>query len=726
MRIPLAALVAFAAASLCRSVAAGEPVVFWASDPVGPDETVLVFGEGLNESNTVRIERLADRSDARAPGVQATDVEAQQISSTSLKFTIPKDFGTGVYRINLGKNRRTTWNLNVPSVYWVQGDGGSESSPGGWLRIFGRNIGRSSGAIATLTADDGHFFILKATSEGNWDVLFPIPSDVSAGTYAVRIWNGNGDASAWSEAGSWRVERKAPAPSRQFDAKRLNARGDGEQDDTAALSSALREVAAQGGGTLWLPRGYYKLSAALVIPPGVNLRGEGQNLVRLIWPDLPIPPYALIEGSSNFSVEGLTIFAGNHAHVISGGFQSGSNNGLPDAGNITIRHVTVRASMYRGHLTPTQITERLVKALTLSSGGPDTLRLSGRNLIVEDCDLYGSGRSLYLQQPRYARIQRNKFYNGRWGWYSISSADGVIFENNDVTGADLQSTGGGLNTLGKQEMFAQNIAFLHNRLQMMNGWDREAVTSDGPGGCYYGEAAGISDDRRTVTLPMPGAGVPQDLQKCIGAGFFVLGGRGIGQVRRIQSVEGQNVQLEAPLDVPTDGSSIISLTTLQRHYLIVGNELSDAGNGIQLFGSSVDHIIADNVSRRTWGFLNRGLYYRAYQPTWYTQFLHNRVAEGDIARDAFIGTWGSQRPPNSAPLSLATIIRSNVLSEGAHIEVKGYAKNAPGVRDVIVEGNQLADHDNPIRMDDGVAGVVVRNNVENTKASDAGRKASTP
>lgn len=698
-------------ASLWVGGALGAPRVLWASDPVGPDETVLVVGDGLAAVETVHIERLADRPDVTVATAQAVDVRPEQVSASSLKFTIPKDFGPGAYRYSFGHGHGITSALNIPSVYWVQGDLGGTSSPGGWLRIFGRNVARTSNAVATLTAADGRSITLKAAFGGIWDASFPIPPDVPVGAYVVRLWNGNGDASAWREAGAWRVERRPLPSATTLDAKSFGARGDGEHDDTVPLSGALQALGSRGGGTLWLPRGYYKLSASLVIPAGVHLRGEDQRLVRLIWPDLPTPPYALIEGSSNFSVEGLTIFASNHAHIISGGFRTGSNIGIPDAENIVIRRVTVRASMYRGHLTPVQTTDRLINALKLSSGGPDTLRLSGRNLVVEDCDFYGSGRSLYLQQPRSARIERNRFYNGRWGWYSISGADGVIFENNDVIGGDLQSTGGGLNTLGKHEMFAQNIAFLRNRLQMLNGWDREAVTSDGPGGCYYGQAVAISDDLQTVTLSSPATGVAQDLEKCIGAGFFVLGGQGIGQVRRIRSVQGQTILLENPLDVPTDNSSIVSLTTLQRHYLIIGNELSDAGNGVQLFGSSVEHVVADNVSRRTWGFLNRGLYYRAYQPTWYTQFLHNRISEGDLTRDSFIGTWGSQRSPNPAPLSFATIIRSNALAEGAHIEVKGYMKNAPGVRDVIIEGNQIRPQVGaPIVVDEGAIGVLVRNN----------------
>ena len=51
-------------------------------------------------------------------------------------------------------------------------------------------------------------------------------------------------------------------------------------------------------------------------------------------------------------------------------------------------------------------------------------------------------RSLFLFKPRGAYVARNHFYNGRWGWYCLSGVDGLIFEDNQITGADLMSTGG--------------------------------------------------------------------------------------------------------------------------------------------------------------------------------------------------------------------------------------------------------------------------------------------
>ncbi|MDD5463436.1 MAG: hypothetical protein PHG00_17790 [Methylococcales bacterium] len=64
----------------------------------------------------------------------------------------------------------------------------------------------------------------------------------------------------------------------------------------------------------------------------------------------------------------------------------------------------------------------------------DAIRVGGDNIRITDSDIYRSGRPLALSNPHDAYVANNHFYNGRFGWYSISGGDGVIFENNQITG----------------------------------------------------------------------------------------------------------------------------------------------------------------------------------------------------------------------------------------------------------------------------------------------------
>lgn len=686
------------------------PNIFWASDPIRPDETVLVVGSDLADVVQVQIERPADNPEFR--NSEAIDgshlVEPIRPSKESLRFVIPRQLPPGVYRFTLiAPSGRTSGYLNVPSVYWSQGDKGRASSPGGWIRVFGRNIGREAYPILSLArADRPEILTFQADRWSLWDASFSIPQTVEPGTYSLKVWNGNGDHTAWREAGVIEVQATLPVQNTMVDVKTFGALGDGKADDTAAIQAALRSLGDRGG-ILSIPRGYYLLSESLSIPRNVSVRGEGRNLTRLVWKDFTSPPTALMHGLSDFSIEDLAILTSNHGHVISGGFDGSES--VPAAANITIRRVTVRASMYRGHLKPEQTTQRLLAALKFSTGGPDTIRLSGSNLVVEESDIYGSGRSFYLLRPRGARIKDNKFYNGRWGWYSITGADGVIFENNQVIGADLQSTGGGINTLSARDATAQNVIFLRNKFELMHGWDREAMTSDGPGGCYYGNVRSSGADP-TVLIGASDAMLKPDV--CNGAGLFIVNGHGMGQFARINYVEGNILHLDRSLKVAVDESSIATVVPLQQKYLIIGNHFSDAGVAVQFFGSSLEHVVAGNTSERTGGFVNRGLNYygRGLQPSWYTQFLDNHIMEGGLANDSVIQSWDSQKAPRVVPLVLATIIRGNILAGNSHINLKGGIAGAPGVLETVVEGNHIKNSEIGIVVDEGAQSIHLRNN----------------
>lgn len=714
-------LLSCASTLLCRSDGIAAPSIFWASDPVDPNETALVTGDGLADLVDIRLERLNDNSaTVRAPSA-STSVASLQANNSSVKFSIPAEFGAGAYRFTLvSKSGEATGYLNAPIVYWVQGDRGLDASVGGWLRVLGRDISRTNEAILSL-ASPTWSLKLHPKSWSLWDAEFEIPNDMHPGRYALRIWNGNGDLSTWRDAGMVEILRQPKSNSTIASAKDYGARGDGETDDTASINAELKSLGSHGGGTLYFPRGRYTLSDALMIPDHVTLKGEDRTLVSLNWKDSDNPPLALIDGYSDFAVEDLTIFASRHAHVISGGFAQ-DPAAFPGR-NIAIRRVTLRATSYGGHITPADAEIRLINDLKFSSGGPDSVRLAGDNLEVVDADIYGSGRSLYLFRAHGAYIARNHFYNGRLGWYSLTGSDGVIFENNTVTGADLQSEGGGVNTQSRQTPFSRNVLFKNNSVSLVHGWDRQGLTSDGPGGYYYGHVSASSGGR--LVLLQNQTVWPIEKSPLPGAGLFVLGGTGAGEYARIRTVDAQSVTLDRILAVPPGKNSIITIVPTQENYLILNNRFSDAAVATQFFGTSIDHVVAGNVSVRTEGFRSAGLYYHHPQPSWYVQFLGNSIQEGNNydfsagplakGKDAMVAVYGHTTKDNN-PLALGQIVRRNELLNNAHIEVEGVG--GVGVVDAIVELNDISRTDKGIVVNAGAAHILLRNNTFNDVGTD--------
>ena len=152
----------------------------------------------------------------------------------------------------------------------------------------------------------------------------------------------------WVDAGLIEIRAAAPEPKLSLDVRSFGAFGDGRVNSTRAVMAALEAASRQGGGTVYFPRGRYLISEPLVIPPGVSIKGERTDLVNLVWPDFADAPDTLIKGTSHFSIEDVTIYASNHGHIVSGGFDGDAP--APNASDIAIRRV--HSSAFRGHMTP--------------------------------------------------------------------------------------------------------------------------------------------------------------------------------------------------------------------------------------------------------------------------------------------------------------------------------------------------------------------------------------
>lgn len=721
------ALIVIALAGIISSrPAAAEPVIFWFNDPAGPDETVMVSGAELKDVTTVKIMRIADRGSADETAMPQS-VAPTQANPQSLKFTIPREFKPGIYRFDLvSPQGQASARINLPTVYWTQGSGGTTLRPGEWVQVFGRNIiRRKDRARLELVPEAGGLALPAPLDDGDlWRGKFSLPSNIQRGTYRLRLSNGEGGDEEWVDAGIVQVSPAETAVKRVFDVRDFGANGDGRSNSTRAIAKAMAAADEAGGGTVYFPRGRYFMSEPLVIPANIVIKGERTDLVNLVWPDFTDPPDVLIKGITHFAIEDLTIYASNHGHVISGGFLDGDKPAA-NASDIAIRRVRIRASAFRA-MFDLDATFRRMSELKrrFAERGPDSIRLSGDRLELTDCDVVGSGRSLSLLNASNAVISGNILVNGRFGWYSITGSRRVIFERNHITAGDLQGAGGGLNTISNETSASDNIFVGHNTFKNIYGLDREAVTTDGPGGYYFGTAESVTPQRLSIREADAHFTVSPDWT---GAAVMVVDGLGAGQAARVARLERTPDSREARLDldralkVSLDSTSVVTIVQARENYLIIDNQFEDCGVAAS-FGTGLNHVFADNTANRAGGFFVIGLIYSQFQPSWQIQILDNRIIEGNIyhagpvrsvlSDESAIGIHAYRSDTRSkAPLVRAVVVRGNHLEQDAHIEVKGASPIGPGVRDVLIEQNAIGPSRMGISIDHGVIFALKRDNV---------------
>ena len=702
--------------------ASASPHVFWASDPIRPGETVLLRGADFGDKPVIEVARLADDEAgfpaSKAPAWPGSGVkaDARQASDKSVKFAVPTALAAGVFAYRLtGTGGSVVGLLNRPAVWWVQGDTGLTASPGGWLRLFGKNLAWDGKTKTTVRLQGPRALSLTVAADA-YGAKLAVPKDLPPGDYQVFLHSGRGGAAGWSEPVKVTIAKPAAWPQTVYNVKESGADGTGAKDDTEAVQAALDKAKAAGGGIVYFPRGRYQLTATLRIPRFTVLRGEGETLVSIFWPDTTTPPNQWLAGTNSFGLENFTLYCGNYKTLLTGDTRGA------DAGDVFLRRVRIRANIYRGHMEPQEVDRRYkIGVATGFGGGYFLVTLGGKNIEVSDCDLYSSSCILSLTEPRGTRIQRNVMGDGRWGGSGIFGGEGIIIEGNQYVGCDLMSWGaaGGLGygNLG-------HVYIGHNSFTLEHGGDREPITSDASGEVYHGPLAG--GDVTSITLPKE----PKDKgQQWIGSAVYVVSGRGEGQWRRIAGFDGARIKVDRPWDVVPDATSSVAVTWLLYQYLINDNDFSDTGMAIQLYGAAIEHICANNRSTRTAGYHNFGMNYNGVQPSWFVQWFDNEILEGNIysadhdnhrlSGEAHIGVYGLIGGEWKLPIVLGSVIRRNILRNNASIvlgtelpngKVSPGTRTDPLVTDVVAENNVIENVDTGIYQFQTTRGVWLTGN----------------
>jgi hypothetical protein len=164
------------------------------------------------------------------------------------------------------------------------------------LKVVGRNLEPAPGAVTKVRLSGPAVLILDAMASRDAESTLDhvaarvsLPPRLAPGTYSVQVTR---DGVSWVELlGQTLSVQPNPAQPKAF---RVSAHGcapNDDADDTACIVQAIAAARAAGGGDVLFAAGTWNLanmSAAGVSPdgvllsPGVNLRGAGANLTRLM------------------------------------------------------------------------------------------------------------------------------------------------------------------------------------------------------------------------------------------------------------------------------------------------------------------------------------------------------------------------------------------------------------------------------------------------------------
>ena len=664
--------------------AGAAPQVYWASDPVRPDETVVLIGEGFTSNSVVE---LTESSQAES----WTAIKPMQSCERSLKVVVPKEWKQNIwaYRVREGDALSPNGLLNEPVVWWWNGDGGEFATPGGWLRVFGKSLNFGSKSLLRLRAADGRSVELVPHECSCYALAATLPPEIAPGDYALSVRNGLGDAAVWQDAGTVTVRPRAVWKSDVFNVKDFGPK------PAEALLSALKAAETNGGGIVYLPRGRYPVKDTLKIPANTVLRGEAMELVSLYWPDFEKPPAELITGA-DFGVEALSLYCQNHRNVIADAVVSK---------RLFLRHVRIRANAYfmveeagkefRGHRSPASQKECGAAVL-----------LRGSNFEITDCDLYASYYGIHIMKAKTGLIARNQIRYGGRG-YSFENTERLIFEDNLVEGNNLLAIGNDLTTFWSNT--CRHIYFAGNRVRQMYGADREMMTLDAAGGAYFGTVAAVDGTKLTLSAePVFRDYAAKPHTNWIGAAVQILDGKGAGQYRFVTANSGREWQVDRPWIVPPDAASRISVAPFRGQSLFIGNTFEDGG-AFQLYAAAHDSIVAGNKGSRMDGFFVWGLnpHGWGYQPSWYCQFFDNEILEGNGYghRSASFGTVSSdETKAYDGALVRGAIFRRNVLHNNSSVVIAGMTE------DTLVEHNAVRNSDKGIIVKASASGTWLRNN----------------
>lgn len=692
-------LLAFIFATISLFAHAEAPKVFWNSQPVRPNETVMVQGHAITTVTNIEALRLVDAYPgsplpAIAPQFDDTPQPIPPLSfgESIINFAIPKDWLNGVYAYRLLNNVPGAVQLvNAPDPWFIHGDQGSRATPGGWVAVYGNSLTLGSQApqppLTPQLALTKNGLVVKQIaarpgSDNAYAQYFDLPADLLVGSYELYVHNGYGGPAAWmrfpgsevsgssllkivSRSDLWETAARAQP---EIVINAANGNG-GAANWDAVFANAIATVNARPsrvGGVIRVKQGVYNLHKYLVLPDHIILAGEfgKKDTTIMQWGGgvdpagrNPLVMGAVLRGfpvltRATFSIEDLTLArtSQNRAGVCIERAYT----------NIEEQSAWFRRIVCREPNTA----EAAVAAFARGTDYWGTTRPAiymdnTKNTEITDSTLDMLSEIYLARNNDFLRIENNLL---RWRLLPLRAHGGLrnfIYAGNTELMLGTES-GNGFpeiydvgNDIGSFSSNQRDIYYGKNHMvRDAGGTPRKSLgfTLDGNAGVYFGKIAAVAGTRielaRKTSLPYhPNANYFPRAQR--GAMVQILSGKGAGQWRHLVSpiLDRKNegvttVNIDRPWEVDPNKSSWLSISDFQGRLIFHRNDLSNAPL-LQIYYASHDVIVAENKLSDT-QLTSLSIWngfrggYGSMTRGWHTQILDNIIGAGGVAMNSTI------------------------------------------------------------------------------------------
>lgn len=755
------------------SVATAPPVAFWASQPVDPDETVLVTGGNLDGSVQVELAQLPDGDPGapatRSPSVSSwTSLAPLTATTRSVTATVPASWTAGVYALRLrsGPRAGSVQLVNAPDPWFVQGDQGSVATPGGYLYVSGTCLERTGGAgpqAALVNPATGAVaaalpLLDRITTSVGYALRYRVPASVAEGEYQLWLHNGRGGSAGWVRFRSFleapvetvTVKQVEAWPSTVFDVTKQA----GSNDD-ARFAAALAAVEAAGGGRVYVPAGTYSLSTQLALPDRTVLCGDGKAASRLMWSTDPgvLGGYGrstLVRGkqlvgwplrNATFALEGVSIEASDT-------FRGDVVERDHIQGRGWLHDVRIRAPAPWMLVT---ITDASGKVVQTPAARTVALWLNAvKDTFLDDVELdAANGVEIYYNVHQVRLTRSTIHWRSAPVAFSGGRSNGLVAIGNTLNQRGNSQTNGwyyyqfpdpGLtvSAFGPRYWggpYTKDLLWTGNRSTRDDKSEAPrsyvGYTSDGFNGIYVGRI-GSGGGGTTLTLAGTTAATACTARASDGtcsstaaldyngatAGTIaqIVDGKGAGQWRYLVDVRpgASSVTLDRAWDVPPDATSLVALNYLHGRLLFVDNDWALEPKNQDYF-LALDVVKAGNRMGPEPAYCHfvtwTGTHYDTLAPVWHLQVLGNQTATEARYTSMVVNT--GYIPGYSGVNGAAHVYRNNTHSSTASATL--YLTPRDGaLADILAEHNQLTTV-SFARSSDGaihLSGVLLRANTQ--------------